>query len=710
MPFLLKDSFHQSLVETVYNDFLSQRSTYYYFTGKTIDWADELAPETPEVTGDYEYVTRNNIINVKKINLRDVSFVVRRIDWTSNTVYDQFDPNYSPSNPSSTGAVNLKDSNFYVLTSEFNVYKCLFNKNGAESTVEPTGVETTPISTADGYVWKYLYTVSLATRNKFLTLDYMPVQRSVTNAFYSNGEISSVIIDSVGSGYLGNSTVTLTVNNQYLGGTGNVQANVKPVFNASGEIIDVRITNPGNNIKTASITINESTYTGRSKYLGVSNVRIFSPGNGYVSAAVSNTTATISTTGVFQPTANAFANLIFVGNLLADVVITNPGAGYTTAAQANTTITISTSGSTQPTSNAQANLYFANSAIITPVLYNGQLQDVLISDPGTGYDSNAQTVVSIFGDGSGAVLTPYVNEAGQVEDIIIEARGSGYTYADISVVSSTGVNANAYVNLTLNDLETLQTVVELAAVKGSVNCIRVHDGGQDYSYANVVITGNGVNFVGNVVLLDNSVSYVEVIAPGQNYTYGNVSIVGDGSNANVSAIFSPAGGHGSDAVAELFADAIMFTSSINNEKNHGFEINNDYRQFGIIRNLKVYNGLGTYTSLNGTATHLLTLGSVAGLTADGMLELYDGSLTKQFIIVRVIAASSQVIVQNLNNHTIEADDVLVDPLTDIPYTVISVNGDPDINKFSGQLLYIDNRTTVSHSDQQLVTLRTVIRM
>ena len=62
MPFLLKDTIHQSLAETVYNEILSRRSNYYYFIGNVLAWADENTPTTPEVTQDYEYTTRNSIV------------------------------------------------------------------------------------------------------------------------------------------------------------------------------------------------------------------------------------------------------------------------------------------------------------------------------------------------------------------------------------------------------------------------------------------------------------------------------------------------------------------------------------------------------------------------------------------------------------------------------------------------------------------------
>ena len=709
MAFLLKDRIHQSLAESVYNEFLSRRANYYYFIGKVMEWDNPLTPETPEVTADYEYDTRNTLLSVKKINVNDISLVVRRINWSSGTIYDQFDGNYSTSTPSASGATKLKDSNFYVLTSQFNVYKCLFNNNGGESTVEPSNFDPTPLSTADGYVWKYLYTIPLSLRNRFLTDLYMPVQRAITNAYYSNGEISSVIIDNAGSGYLGNAEVSLAVNGQFLGGAGNVVANLRPVLNAAGEFIDVLIDSPGNNYKTASITIIDNLGAGSSHNKALSNVRIYSPGAGYFPNVVANTTATIATAGAVQPGANAFANLIFSSNALVDVVIINPGTQYSYAAISNTTITISTTGNSQPSSNASANLYFANSAILTPVLANGQIQSVVINDQGKNYSSNIQTTISIIGNGIGAVLTPFINAAGQLEEVIIEERGSGYTYADISVIGD-GVNANAYVNLSVGSLDTIQSVVELSAIEGGVHAFRVHNAGTNYSNANITVSGDGSGFVGNVVLTNNTVNYITVTNPGSGYSYANVTITGSGSNANVTAILSPPGGHGSDIVSELFADAIMFTSTINNEKNQGVDVNNDYRQFGIIKGLKAYNSGSSYTSVIGSACYLLTMDTVSGLDRDIVLTLTIGSSKRYFEIVEVIPATNQLLITNLNHYELSADNVLVDETTDISYTVESVDRIPTINKFSGDLLFIDNRTSVSYSDQQLVTLRTVIKL
>lgn len=711
MSFLLKDTIHQSLVDSVYNEFLSRRSNYYYYIGKVIDWEDTNVPETPQVTGEYETRTRSDIITVKRVNVRDVSYVVPRRDWVVSTVYDMYDPDYSPSNPAYSGAASLKAAAFYVLTSTFGVYKCIFNNNNSPSTIEPFGTDVTPVTYADGYVWKYLYTVPLSSRNRFLTSDYMPVQRAVQNAFYSNGEISSIVIDNPGSGYYDNAFVTLSVNGTFLGKAGNSIANLTPVLSTDGKFLSVIIEAAGNNYSNASIVITDGLGAGNSFYKGVSNVIVYNPGAGYTLAARNNTTVSISTSGSAQPVSNAVVTPVFSGvnNSLVSITVVNGGGGYTVPVRNNTTITVATTGSSQPTSNATANIFYNDTAILTPVLYNGQIDRVIISDPGVNYSANNQTTIALIGDGSGAVLQPVTNRAGELEDIIIAARGQGYTYVDIEVIGP-GANANAHALLSTGDLDTIQSVVELSAVDGGIHAFKVLDGGNSYSSANITVYGDGVSFLGNVVIANNSVSHITVTNPGYGYSFANVIISGDGGNANVKAIFSPLGGHGSDPVKELFADTILLYSTINNEKNHGVEVSNDYRQFGIIKNIKKYNSDQAFTDTVGTACFLYTFDTLTGLTRDSILYITDDNNQKrQFIVIDTKPSTNQALVINKNNYNVQADTVLLSESLN-SYRVIAVDEEPDINKFSGELLYIDNRTTVSYSDQQLVTLRTIIQL
>lgn len=619
MSFLLKDTIHSVLADSVYNEILSRRSNYYYFIGKVMEWDDQNVPDTPEASYAYEYETRNNIISIKKVPISDVSYVVRRIDWASGEVYDQYDPDYTPTNPSSTGAHSLKSSNFYVLTTDFNVYKCLYNNNGAASTVVPTNTDIVPITTEDGYVWKYLYSIPLSSRNRFLNADFMPVQKSVLNPFYSNGTIDSVIVDNAGTGYRGNAEVALTVQGVFKGGSGNSIANLKPVFNATGEFLDVIIVDKGNNYASANILITDNAGTGTGK--------------------------------------------------------------YNTAGKAN----------------------------LVPVLYNTQIDRVVINDPGTGYSANVQTIISLIGDGTGASMTPYINSSGQLEDVIITSRGQGYTYLDVEIVGD-GTGANAYVELSVGDLDTNQSTVELASIPGAIYNIKITDGGDNYSNANVAIYGDGINFAGTVNISNtNTISSVTVVNPGINYTYANVSITGDGSGATGNVILPPFGGHGKNAVKELLADAVMLYSTINNEKNQGISVNNDYRQIGIIKDPKQYGADRAFANTLGSACFLITLDSVTSISSDSELEL-SGDPSVLFEVIEVVAETDQILVLSKNNHTITTSDSLYNRDFDTTYGVTNVDASPTINKFSGEMIYIDNRTKVSYSDQQLITIRTVIKL
>jgi len=115
---------------------------------------------------------------------------------------------YSSIKTASSGATKLYDADFYVVNSQYQVYKCIFNgtspadPNGKPSTVEPTGTSTSIITTTDGYRWKYMYTIPVGSVLKFFSNEYMPVLSDIAvQAESANGEIDTVVIASAGAGY-----------------------------------------------------------------------------------------------------------------------------------------------------------------------------------------------------------------------------------------------------------------------------------------------------------------------------------------------------------------------------------------------------------------------------------------------------------------------------------------------------------------------------
>jgi len=182
----------------------------YLFIGKNTTFPDDNNPPTPvNSTANIEFTPWRDMYAAKRITTADVTHAVPRYDWTSGTTYDQYDDQDT----------NLLEDDFYVMTEDYNVYKCLFNAGATASTTKPTGVSTSPFTTADGYIWKYMYTVTTAKALKFLTNDYIPVQQLDTDdgtdqwdvqAAAVDGGIHVVKVTSGGSGYATAPAVTIT--------------------------------------------------------------------------------------------------------------------------------------------------------------------------------------------------------------------------------------------------------------------------------------------------------------------------------------------------------------------------------------------------------------------------------------------------------------------------------------------------------------------
>ena len=160
--------FKQSATET--------GNAMYMFIGRPLSWTDDNNPPTPVDSLNDEYDAYANMVALKKVSSTDVSHAIIRRDWTSGTRYDEYRHNYTSSNTANSGASTLWASTFFVVTSDYNVYKVISNNNGANSTVMPTGTSTNILTTGDGYKWKFMYSISASDVIKFVTSDFIPVK------------------------------------------------------------------------------------------------------------------------------------------------------------------------------------------------------------------------------------------------------------------------------------------------------------------------------------------------------------------------------------------------------------------------------------------------------------------------------------------------------------------------------------------------------
>ena len=142
---------------------------------------------TPAPTDSFSYRSHSGdtMMFGKKVSSANIRRIIRRVDWISGNRYEIYRDDYSATNQSPlTKANRLYDANYYVHNSDFKVYVCIDNGSsgtnllGNVSQDEPTFTDLEPSkagNSGDGYVWKYLFTVSPSDIIKFDSTEFITV-------------------------------------------------------------------------------------------------------------------------------------------------------------------------------------------------------------------------------------------------------------------------------------------------------------------------------------------------------------------------------------------------------------------------------------------------------------------------------------------------------------------------------------------------------
>jgi len=310
------------------------------------------------------------------------------------------------------------------------------------------------------------------------------------------------------------------------------------------------------------------------------------------------------------------------------------------------------------------------------------------------------------------------------------------------------------------------------AVDGAIKIVTVTNRGvglgtANSTYTKVPIKGDGTGAECTIVINnDQKVSEVTVSTAGQNYTYGNVDLESGGVPTGTTrplfdVIIPPPGGHGSDIYRELGAYNVLLYSRIENDvENPDFITGNQIARVGVIENPKATSGsllsvdkasavnalrlAGTgYSSATFTADAQFTQTISAGSTAVGRVVNYDqvtGVL--KFWQDRTMAGFNTVGTAqtnptygfNLNEFTAtptSTGNLTITPSSgsnlaiDTSFTGVStvINNrtyylgqeftsgvaSPEVQKYSGNVVYVDNRPSITRSTNQKEDIKVILQ-
>jgi len=765
---ILKFSLKTNIVKSIFFEIVSKVSRYYYTFGKSTPWptiteigtdnipyvvSNEDNPPAASDTYNYELDTRREISYAKYIDSNDAAVVVQRYNWVAGRVYDQYDQ-YSDDYLSFNGSPSLEQAVFYVLTDEFNVYKCLYNNKNSISFDKPTGTSSDPIIMNDGYIWKFMYSIPLSLRNKFLTSTFMPVVTALTNQFYSNGSINSYSIESRGSKYIKNAW--------------KIKRFIIVSGGANYDIGDVTITFPE---ATGSGVTAEAEVVALNSAGGITEILVTEPGAGYEYQPQPTITSTIGS-GLdyfieYEKDLSAYTELKLIGdgynenNPYSLKTVTLLDRGTFTAVNIPSGFTFTFPAPklaygrlpevdvTFRLKENETDLYEVDEIIVTDtgygytekLIFGQNVTAQALTSYGFSCDLNEQT------QKNEAELIPLINSSGEIEAIEIStnAPGVGYTYGIIEVIGKKTVlmipedpnstnlvdlsndpnafgytegfeKANVILNFSIGDIDSKQSNVELLAVDGAIPVIEVDVAGNGYPPQTIIsVTGDGVGCTAEAIIVSGQISKIIVTNPGSGYTYAQVVAEGGGVNSVLRPIISPRGGHGKDVISELYAKTLMLVSRLSLEKNQAIEITNDFRQITILKNPKQYGSELFFKKVIGSAAIVLECDVIPTNSASYSFFNVDDTLytagNKRLILLEKTLINNKyyLLAQVVDNYIPPNGSTVfkIDGNTSYVMSVTRVNL-PDFNKYSGEMLYTDNRIKFASTPEQTIVLSTLI--
>ena len=244
--------------------------TYYLFIGRAHSWASDAdvqgntiaegtdaSPPTPNDDISSEFYNWDDMLGAKIIESTDVSYCIPRRNWTTGTTYDMYEHNVGSGNTANSGATNLWDSTFVVMNSAYAVYKCISNgihlaaNSPIASTTEPTSTSNAIFSTADGYKWKYMYSLTSAETLNFMSTDFIHASTdSTVSTAATDGALDTILVVAGGSSYAATSGSTITG----IPIRGDGSSGVASVTISSGAISAASVTTAGTGYTYAYIT------------------------------------------------------------------------------------------------------------------------------------------------------------------------------------------------------------------------------------------------------------------------------------------------------------------------------------------------------------------------------------------------------------------------------------------------------------------------
>jgi len=318
---------------------------------------------------------------------------------------------------------------------------------------------------------------------------------------------------------------------------------------------------------------------------------------------------------------------------------------------------------------------------------------------------------------------------------------------------------------------TFDSIRDNAETSGQIKIVTIKDRGAGLgtggiTYANIPISGDGEGAECTIVVNnDSKVDSITVSDGGEGYTHGRVDLSSSSLSFGTTipefdVIIPPAGGHGADIYREMGAtNVLLYTRIENDSDNPDFVVGNQVARVGIVHNptkigstqlisddkvsavyaLKL-TGIG-YSSASFTFDSEITqevgLGSTAvgrvvsydettgvlkywqdkaqvGFNTDGTQRIPEYSYIQHRFTSDLDAGGSLTI--NGGSIELQIDENFSGITTSINNTTYNLGqnfaegiASPEVKKYSGDIIYVDNRPAITRSKSQKEDIKVILQ-
>jgi hypothetical protein len=629
----------------------------------------------PDNTREQEANAYTQMICGKRVTSSGVLPMTRRIDWAANTLFV----------PYSHTDTDLFEKDFYSVvnaSSFYHVFKCLENNGNSFSSSPPnfsdTSAEDTYYETSDGYVWKYMYSITKEVWDNFATRDFIPVVSSANvsgNAV--SGTIDVVKIENGGAFYSNYIEGTWSASDIQIAGNTLVYGLSNSAVSTNGYYTN------------CILTVSEG--TGKGQYREITGYRVLSLNkeitinSAFTTIPDSTSQYTISpkvlVTGDGSETSNVVARALInaaSSNAVYKVEILNRGAGFRKA-----------------TATVCVNPYVAvtNTANLTVII-----------PPKGGHGAN---VFSELGATSIGVSVKFSN----TESNTIPSDND---YRQIGIL-----NDPAWSNVTVNILNTDGTSGSNGTFLMSEKVLKIEPlylfGNVSTNTTSAVITGTGTVFQrafssNSWIMLQAGTSYfITRVSAVTNST--SLSLVSNGVFTNASCNVALVNVKGYGYVNSVSSGVVRLTNvHCQNLSSNDFLIGVNSFAVGLVNNYTIQGLSKSFVTFDQRQKFTGTLTSGTFLEDEPVFMEVSGSnvATGNFHSTDAIGGNTKIYVTNVSGSFSVTGNIIGNTSGAIFAVTGKYLGDLVVD--SGDILYLENITPVSRGNNQSEIVKIVIEV